>query len=128
MTLRPCLECGTPSPRPRCPEHTPRDTKTSAHKRGYDWQWTRLSKRARKLQNWCTDCGATEGLQADHTPQAWARKEAGKPIRLQDIAIRCGPCNRSAGAARGNAVTRGDAPSTAEPDPLVKAKFEWEIA
>jgi hypothetical protein len=116
MTLRPCLICGQPSGRPRCPEHT-RDTKAAASKRGYDWQWTKLSQRARRLQPWCEDCGAVDDLQADHKPSAWERKAAGKTIRLQDIAVRCGNCNRRRGAARGTAVTRGDDPSEAQPDP-----------
>lgn len=116
MTLRCCVECGTPSPGPRCPEHT-LDTKPTAAQRGYNNAWTRLSKRARRLQPFCTDCGSIEDLQCDHTPEAWQRKAAGKTIRLQDIAVRCGPCNRAAGAARGGAVTRGDAPSEAEQDP-----------
>ncbi|BBY61157.1 hypothetical protein MSAR_42930 [Mycolicibacterium sarraceniae] len=115
MTLRPCLDCGEPTSGPRCTEHTI-DTKPTAHARGYDAAWTRLSKRARRLQPFCTDCGSTEDLQTDHTPQAWARKAAGKPIRLQDVRVLCGPCNRAAGAARGPSATRGDAPVSLQPD------------
>lgn len=105
MTLTTCLDCGQPCNGPRCTEHT-----TDATARGYDANWKRLSKRARRLQPFCTDCGTTEDLQADHSPEAWARKAAGKPIRLQDIAVRCGPCNRAAGAARGPSATRGGTP------------------
>lgn len=112
MTLRPCLVCGEPSTGPRCAEHTTTiDTKPVAAQRGYDWTWTKLSKRARRLQPFCTDCGAIEDLQCDHTPEAWARKAAGLPIRLCDVEVVCGPCNRRRGAARGDAVTRGDAPA-----------------
>lgn len=101
MTLRPCIECGEPADGPRCPEHVrPSSPKVPAAERGYDAAWTRLSARARKLQPFCTDCGATEDLQADHTPEAWARKAAGKAIRLKDIDVLCGPCNRRRGAAR----------------------------
>jgi hypothetical protein len=110
MTMSPCLECGSPTNGSRCPEHTTA-AKGTREARGYDAAWRRLSKRARRLQPFCLDCGSTEGLECDHTPEAWNRYEAGKPIRLQDITIRCGPCNRAAGAARGNAVTRGNAPS-----------------
>jgi 5-methylcytosine-specific restriction enzyme A len=113
MTLRPCIDCGEPCDGPRCPEHTAPDTKPDATTRGYDAAWKRLSRRARRLQPWCESCGATEDLQTDHTPEAWARKTAGKPIRLQDVRVLCGPCNRAAGAARGTSVTRGDDPSTA---------------
>lgn len=89
MTLRPCLDCGEPSGSTRCTVH-----------RGYDSDWERLSKKARKLQPFCTDCGATENLQADHSPEAWARRAAGKAIRLKDIDVVCGPCNTERGQAR----------------------------
>jgi 5-methylcytosine-specific restriction protein A len=115
VTLRPCLVCGQPSTSPRCAEHT-LDTKPTAHTRGYDAAWTRLSKRARRLQPFCVDCGSTEDLQADHTPEAWARKSVGKTLRLADIAVVCGACNRARGAARGSAVTRGVVPSAVKPD------------
>ena len=118
MTLRPCLDCGEPAAGTRCPEHTV-DTKASATERGYDWRWTKLSRQARKLQPFCTDCGTTDDLQGDHTPEAWARKAAGKTIRPRDIVIRCGSCNRDAGAARGPSATRGHARSRPAPDPSV---------
>lgn len=104
MTLRPCITCGEPADGTRCPEHAAparkSSPKPSAHSRGYDAAWTKLSARARRLQPWCSDCGATEDLQADHTPEAWERKAAGKSIRLRDIDVVCGPCNRRRGAAR----------------------------
>ena len=100
MSLKPCLDCGQPCTGPRCSEHTV-DRKASAKERGYDWQWTKLSKRARRLQPFRSDCGSTEDLQTDHTPEAWAAKEAGKPITLGMIDVTCGPCNRRRGAARG---------------------------
>lgn len=124
MTLRPCLTCGEPSAGPRCPEHTT-DPKPPAADRGYDAAWARLSKRARRLQPFCETCGGTESLQADHTPEAWARKAAGKAIRLSDIRVLCGPCNRAAGAARGPSVTRGEAPSgpSEHPGPIGTANY-----
>jgi len=73
----------------------------SARELGYDAQWDRLSKRARRMQPFCIDCGSTEDLQADHSPEAWARKAAGKAIRLVDIAVCCGACNRARRQARG---------------------------
>lgn len=117
MTLRPCLVCGEPAEGTRCAVHTV-DRKPPAAARGYDAAWARLSKRARRLQPFCADCGATEDLQADHTPEAWQRKAEGKAIRLADVDVVCGPCNRRRGAARGNAVTRGDAPSGSPNHPL----------
>ena len=127
MTLRPCLDCGTPSPEPRCPDHAI-DTKPTAHRRGYNSKWTALSKRARKLQPFCADCGTTEDLQADHSPEAWRRQQAGLSVRLLDIAVVCGPCNRKRGAARGASShsrgenTRGEAPGRVAPRPPRKAK------
>lgn len=123
MPLKPCIVCGEPSDRSRCPEHRPKYAKPPREQRGYDAAWIKLSRRARKLQPFCLDCGSTEDLQGDHTPEAWTRKAAGKAIRLQDIAVRCGPCNRNAGAARGNAVTRGGDPSGGDDRPAGKAEF-----
>lgn len=123
MTLSPCLSCGEPATGSRCPEHT-LDAKGSATARGYDAAWHRLSKRARRLQPFCLDCGSTEDLQADHTPEAWQRKASGKAIKLSMIDVVCGPCNRARGAARGNAVTRGNAPPppTLRPPPRQSLK------
>lgn len=127
MTMRPCLVCGQPAPGPRCPEHTV-DTKPSATTRGYDAAWKRLSQRARRLQPWCESCGATEDLQADHSPEAWERKAAGKAIRLQDVRVLCGPCNRAAGASRGKALTRGDAPARLDSDPRGRQSLSYTPA
>lgn len=121
MTLRPCLDCGAPSTGPRCDDHTT-DTKPTAQARGYDHQWNQLSKRARRLQPFCGSCGSTEDLQCDHTPEAWARKAAGKPIRLRDVQILCGPCNRDAGAARGPQA-RGETPPRPATDPQPRQSF-----
>lgn len=68
--------------------------------RGYNWQWDKLSSRARALQPFCSHCGTTHDLQADHTPEAWRRRAAGLRVRLQDIQVLCGRCNRMAGDAR----------------------------
>jgi hypothetical protein len=112
---RPCIRCGAPSLDTRCADcyaevYQPRDrsgwNEASATERGYDYQWKRLSARARRLQKFCTDCGSNEHLQADHTPEAWARKAAGKPIRLCDIAVVCRRCNNKRGPARGPRATR----------------------
>jgi 5-methylcytosine-specific restriction enzyme A len=116
VTLKPYVSCGELSDQSRCPEHRPQQVKASAASRGYDNAWTRLSRKARKLQPFCLDCGSTEDLQADHSPEAWRRKAAGKTIRLRDIDVVCGPCNRRRGAAR------GDAPTPRLQDPSGKAQ------
>lgn len=120
--MRPCLVCGEPSDGTRCAEHRQPDHKPSARKRGYDGQWDRLSKRARRAQPFCTDCGATEDLQADHLPSAWERKAARLPIRLADVDVCCGPCNRARGAARG-LTTRGETPPLGVSDPAPEARW-----
>lgn len=100
--LRPCLSCGEPSAGTRCPAHT-RNLWTSARARGYSAAWDRLSRRLRR-EACCADCGTRAGLQLDHLPGAWERVEQGLPLRpLLDVEVRCGPCNRAAGPARGRA-------------------------
>lgn len=103
MTMRPCVRCGQPSTDTRCPEHVQTPTVrrgSSPRARGYDAAWDRLSRRARRLQPWCLDCGATEGLTADHLPTAWDRKDRGLPLRLADVAVVCGSCNVIRGSSR----------------------------
>lgn len=95
MTLKPCAVCGVPSPGPRCEEHT-----LSFYQSGYDAAWQRLSKRARRLQPFCLDCGTDQDLTTDHSREAWRRKAQGKSIRLQDVAVRCRACNTRKGSAR----------------------------
>lgn len=107
----PCIDCGAITDNTRCSScSTKHETarqrgrvqvKKSSTERGYGSTWRRLSERARQLQTFCSDCGATNDLQADHTPEAWKRYERGLPIRLSDIDVVCGACNRTRGAARG---------------------------
>lgn len=106
--LKACSECGEPSDQARCQQHRPTDDKPTAQARGYDNAWNKLSARARRLQPFCSDCGATTDLQTDHSPEAWRRKAAGKPIRLADVTVVCGPCNRARGAARPGRVDPPD--------------------
>lgn len=100
---RPCLECGTPVRNAsRCPEHQRHDNRPKDRtERGYGTAWMKLSRRARRLQQHCSDCGATEDLTADHSEEAWRRHYAGKPIRLQDVDVVCRSCNSRRGARRG---------------------------
>ena len=111
---KPCLVCGEPAEGTRCPDHQQPDRPARTHalspaRRGYDAAWRKLSARARRLQPWCTDCGATDDLTTDHSPEAWRRHDTGKPIRLQDVDVVCRSCNSRRGPAR----TRGEgAPAT----------------
>lgn len=106
--MRPCIVCGDPT----CEEHVyssgPRKGQrrlADKNSRGYDKHWTRLSERARKAQPFCSDCGTRDDLTTDHTPEAWARHAAGKPIRLRDVDVVCRSCNIARGSARGAEVT-----------------------
>lgn len=111
-----CLDCGaltkvTKKFGSRCPEcwgawrraakRLPNKEAKRVHgDRGYNWKWRKLSEKARKLQPFCSVCGSTSDLQTDHTPEAWRRHEQGLAIRLQDVRVLCGDCNRRAGEAR----------------------------
>ena len=123
MTWTPCIDCGTPAPTTRCPEHTKPDLRGTATQRGYDSTWQALSRRARRAQPFCTDCGARDDLTVDHTPEAWARKNAGLVIRLRDVGVVCRSCN----SKRGRARPRGQRAQVQDVEPLVKADFPTHL-
>lgn len=125
--MRPCLTCGEPSPGSYCTAHEPASwmdrRARSSRERGYDSAWDRLSRRARRLQPFCSDCGATSDLQLDHTARTWERIDAGKVVRLKDTGgVVCGPCNRARGAGRGRPETQGGGPNDAVKEPRGKAQ------
>lgn len=102
--LKPCVICGELTDESKCLDHRPkREARVHTERtaaRGYDWQWQKLSSRARALQPFCSDCLTTEDLTADHSTEAWLRKAEGKPIRLEDIDVVCRSCNGKRGKAR----------------------------
>lgn len=112
MLARPCLneDCGYLHREPSgfCPDHAHRSGQPAT---GYGHAWERLSRRARQLQPWCTDCASTQQLSLDHTPEAWQRVANGKTLTLKDcedgtLVVRCLSCNSKRGPARGHRVTR----------------------
>lgn len=121
--LKPCIACGEPTDQTRCPDHRLQEPRTKKE-RGYGWHWDQLSRRARRLQNFCTDCGTTENLQLDHLPSAWERQAKGLRIRLGiDAEVVCGPCNINRGCARpGSARAQGGHPQPTAPSPDGKAQ------
>ena len=124
MIAKPCLVCGSPSEQSRCPDHRPREPRTKTE-RGYGWHWDQLSRRARRLQNFCTDCGADDDLQLDHLPSAWERQAQGRRLRLGvDVEVVCGRCNRARGPARPGSTraAQGTRGRTAAPSPVGKAR------
>lgn len=107
MPLKPCISCGEPGSNARCTDCSTENKKqyghskkTNATDRGYDRRWRLLSERARRIQDWCSDCGTPDRLTADHSPEAWERKAQGLPIRLKDIDVVCQACNNDRGSAR----------------------------
>lgn len=123
MTMRPCLDCGEVTDTgTRCSACRPPDHELSPHQRGYDAAWRRLSRRARRLQPFCSDCGAVDDLTTDHSPEAWKRHAAGREITLDLVAVVCRSCNGKRGRAR---PTPGD-PGPDGQAPPVKAQFESE--
>jgi 5-methylcytosine-specific restriction protein A len=106
MTSYPCIVCGVLSPNSRCDQHQiykpdNRRGRTSNRK---DYQtspaWRALSRRARSMQDYCADCGATEDLTADHLPSAHYKiAVTKKPLTLWDIEVVCRPCNSKRGPA-----------------------------
>lgn len=114
-----CVVCGEVSEGTRCPAHTRRTIKRSARDRGYTAAWDELSRRARRLQPFCSDCGTGDDLTADHSPEAWQRQAAGLPIRLTDVDVVCRPCN----ARRGPARPGGMGLDGRSPDPRGRQSF-----
>lgn len=97
--MRPCVTCGELSEQTYCPGCKPADTRN--HRRDLvTGAWIKLSRRARTLQPFCTLCGSTRQLEADHHPRAWARAAAKKTIRLCDVTVLCQRCNSRAGSSK----------------------------
>ena len=117
--IKACAECGALTGAARCANCKPRDTKKSATKRGYGSAWQRLSTRARRLQPWCSDCGAVNDLTVDHSKDAWEAHEAGREITIDLVDVVCRACN----SRRGQARDLGTRPVKGAAGPTGKAKF-----
>jgi len=83
----------------RCPpcsraKERARGTRTS---RGYDNDWLRLSANAIAQHPYCSNCGSTEDLTADHiVPKA----RRGRNV-LSNVQVLCRSCNASKGTGGG---------------------------
>lgn len=117
--LKACADCGDLTTRARCTACRPPDHELSASRRGYDSAWVRLSRRARRLQPWCIDCGTSSDLTVDHSVEAWLAHKAGREITLDMVEVVCRACNTRRGRAR---PTPGDPPRDGL-RPSGKAKF-----
>ncbi len=123
MTARPCLSCGDLTPTGTyCTDCKPPD-KSSATARGYDWQWTKLSRRARRLQPFCSVCNGTTDLQADHSQKRGDGRTPDCPSACKTSTSSAEPTTASEAAH--------DPPVEVKPTdsrPVGKAKFESETA
>ena len=108
--LKPCLKCGDLSRGSYCDSHKapetvgqpPREKTEATRERErdlYNAAWVKLSKRARALQPYCTDCNTREDLSADHLPSAHYWISMGKPLTLLNVDITCRSCNSKRGEA-----------------------------
>lgn len=105
MTLKPCIQCGEPSDRSRCPEHRPKDTRTDRAHIAWrnDIRWKSLSKRLRRASPFCEACGTSADLTVDHViPVADAPELA---YAVENCRVMCRPCN----GRRGDRVTLAEA-------------------
>lgn len=108
MIRKPCLGCGIPVEGSRCMDcaaeqdrATPRQPRgRNARHDGYTSRWEVVSKKARRIQPWCSDCGTERNLHADHLPSAWDRYHRGLPIQLVDVSVVCSACNTDRGSSR----------------------------
>jgi len=118
--LRPCLDCGELTEHAtRCGDcrrahnreaEAARYAKHGRRQRreGHESAaWRRLSKRARKMQNFCNLCGRREDelehyetLSLDHLCSAWDKYYNNKPILLTDVQVLCSTCNNKLGSSR----------------------------
>lgn len=99
---RACLDCGEPTPAPRCQEcQAASDRRTdqqrgSRQARGYDRQWQRKSARVRREEPACAICGSTDDLTVDHiTPKA-----AGGTDDRENLTTLCRKHNSAKGGRR----------------------------
>ena len=117
--LKVCADCGDLTDAARCIACKPREAKKSATARGYGSAWQRLSTRARRLQPWCSDCGAVNDLTVDHSKDAWEAHEEGREITIDLVDVVCRACN----SRRGQARDLGTRPVKGAAGPTGKAKF-----
>lgn len=108
MIRKPCIDCGIPVEGTRCMDcaaakdrsYTRPPRGRNSRRDGYTTKWEIVSKKARRIQPWCSDCGREDNLHADHLPSAWDRYHRGLPIQLVDVDVVCSACNTDRGSSR----------------------------
>ena len=102
--------CGEPCDNGRCDDHQPKQpSKLSREARGYNDAWRKLSRRARDLQPWCSNCGTTEDLTCDHLE--WPA------TTLKQVDVLCRTCNARKGKPTTNNDPRGKTLTAPPPHP-----------
>lgn len=102
--MRPCHDCGTPTPKARCPEHA-RTVEKRRHNSLYDDpRWRRLSRRVKQRHirrhgficpGWQREPHLAASLHADHVvPVA----QGGPPFDEANVQVLCGECNDRKGS------------------------------
>ena len=103
---RPCLACGQPTRNgSRCLTCGPRTTT----ERGYGADWQHIARAAIAAQPWCSRCGATSNLTADHVHPLVAGGSTHGPVD-----VLCRSCNGRKGASSDQLAARMT-PSGPEP-------------
>ena len=87
---KPCLVCGEPSDRSRCPEHQNHKSSAGRHAVHLNTtRWKKLSRKLRRMQPFCSTCGAREDLTVDHIVPV---SKGGKSTFGNQVAA-CKSCN-----------------------------------
>jgi 5-methylcytosine-specific restriction protein A len=89
-----CIPCGKEYEREKSRRRRARLGTTSA--RGYGGDYQRLRAIAIQRQPWCSQCGATQNLTADHIV---ARADGGANV-LSNLRVLCLSCNSARSGAR----------------------------
>lgn len=107
--------CGEPAETSRCKEHPlpSAPKKRSREERGYNDAWRKLSQRARELQPWCSVCGTSEDLTADHLQ--WPA------TTLKHVDVLCRSHNSKKGAPTAENDPRGKTLAPSRTTPLGQA-------
>lgn len=96
--MRPCIDCGQPSPQSRCPDHRRRKDnrrRTGPGEAAYDPVWRRLSAAARRASPFCESCGSVESLTVDHVVPKSVCPEL--VHSLENCRVLCRTCNSRRG-------------------------------
>jgi len=91
----PCLYCGVVSRGSTCRQCTAviqsHDINRQIRNKQYDYKWQKLSRYARTIQPYCSRCGSSRDLTADHI---LSLADGGQNI-LENIMVLCRSCNSS---------------------------------